>query len=121
MTCREKLKMEHPEKISDDRLGGCEGCPSGYRYLTVSQTLCPNYTEASPIKCRKCWDQEIPETENEQDHKPDNVKESVKPKLIFLMASLITELGKLDGVDFNIGYDDTLKCINFNITEREDD
>lgn len=113
--------MEYPEKIRDDHLGGCEGCPSSYGYLKASQTLCPDMILASNIKCRKCWDQEIPGTENEKDHKPDDIKESVKPKLMFLMASLITELGKLDGVDFNIEYDDTSKRIDFNITEREDD
>lgn len=33
MTCREKLKLEHPEAVSDLLWGGCMGCPSSYDYL----------------------------------------------------------------------------------------
>ena len=33
MTCREKLKKEHPDKVDDKYTGGCEGCPDTYGYL----------------------------------------------------------------------------------------
>ena len=53
MTCRERLKLEHPEKINDKLLGGCEGCPHDYGYLDKPKTC--------GRSCDKCWDREIPE------------------------------------------------------------
>lgn len=58
MTCREKLKIEHPDLVYSDAWGGCEGCPSAYDYL-----LDPLSCTASPAECAKCWDREIPGTE----------------------------------------------------------
>lgn len=62
MTCREKLKMEHPEKISPEHRGGCCGCPSGYNYL-------PDPDECHDVAdyCTKCWDREIPDTEEKKE------------------------------------------------------
>lgn len=55
MTCREKLKLEHPDKIDNECGGGCHGCPSTYGYLPTRDT-CDGFS------CWDCWDQEIPET-----------------------------------------------------------
>lgn len=62
MTCREKLKIEHPDKISPIFTGGCQGCPSFYGYMDV-----PDYCGSSQdgciniLNCKNCWDREIPD------------------------------------------------------------
>lgn len=55
MTCREKLKIEHPDCVNSDYIGGCIGCPSNYGYLRRQKEYCRNNL------CNKCWDREIPE------------------------------------------------------------
>lgn len=58
MTCREKLKMEHPELVDSQYIGGCKHCPHEYGYLTA-----PDYCSEKPTTaddCKKCWDREIP-------------------------------------------------------------
>lgn len=57
MTCREKLKLEHPEYVGSDWSGGCKGCPHAYGYL-------PKPRSCRDIDCNECWDQEIPGTEH---------------------------------------------------------
>ena len=61
MTCRERLAIEHPEKISDRHDGGCSGCPSAYNYMED-----PIYCEVSHYRCTKCWDREIPEENDDK-------------------------------------------------------
>lgn len=57
MTCREKLKIEHPEYINEIWAGGCFRCPSDYEYLPK-----PEYCPGSGYDtCERCWDREIPE------------------------------------------------------------
>ena len=58
MTCREKLKKEHPTCIDDRNCGGCFGCPSEYGYLDNPE-YCPHHSDANA--CTKCWNREIPE------------------------------------------------------------
>ena len=60
MTCREKLKQEHPSKIDPKNAwGGCEGCPSDYNYL-VNPDFCTDDSISDPdVRCAKCWDREI--------------------------------------------------------------
>jgi hypothetical protein len=54
MTCREKLKIEHPERVNnEDFRGGCWGCPHDYGYLPVVDC---------DLNCTECWDREIPGT-----------------------------------------------------------
>lgn len=62
MTCREKLKLEHPDCVSPEFMGGCSCCPCTYGYLDD-----PNYCEGYGDwdQCTECWDREIPE---EQEH-----------------------------------------------------
>ena len=57
MTCREKLKMEHPEDFDN---GGPIRCPSDYGYLNdpVDET---GRRCCHPMTCSDCWDREIPE------------------------------------------------------------
>lgn len=59
MTCREKLTKEHPEYISPQYYGGCNGCPNDYGYL-------PAPPDCDDISCEKCWDREIPGTEKKK-------------------------------------------------------
>ena len=61
MTCREKLKSEYPEDVDPDCIGGCCGCPSDHEYLPD-----PAHCQRGHDKeeCTRCWDREIPETEN---------------------------------------------------------
>ena len=64
MTCREKLAMERPEELDNERLGGCDGCPHTYGYAKEPEWCDDNnFTDE---KCRRCWDREVdPEVENE--------------------------------------------------------
>jgi hypothetical protein len=60
MTCREKLMKEHPDDVEECWLGGCCGCPDDHDYLDS-----PEYCNGSgdDALCTKCWDREIPETD----------------------------------------------------------
>ena len=74
MTCREKLKMEHPTCIDDRCCGGCYGCPDHYNYMGKPE-YCPydrndgvfENAEVTNDLCAKCWGREIPEKEEESD------------------------------------------------------
>ena len=66
MTCREKLKIEHPRSINPFSFGGCYGCPHNYGYLPLSKRLCGgNYSDFNHETCTKCWDQEVEESAKE--------------------------------------------------------
>ena len=55
MTCREKLKREHPESVSDLLWGGCAECPSHYGYLDDPEICSKDaYIENKDHICRKC-------------------------------------------------------------------
>lgn len=60
MTCREKLKLDHPEWSESQFLGAISGgCPSDYGYLED-----PPYDdefESCIIHCKDCWNRKIPE------------------------------------------------------------
>ena len=60
MTCREKLAIEHPEKICDDYGGGCAGCPYEYGYAKT-----PEWCKMTEEICRKCWDREVEEVDTQ--------------------------------------------------------
>lgn len=51
MTFKERLQIEHPEKINDRYAAGCMYCPEAYGY--EAQKDCEN-------TCAKCWNREIP-------------------------------------------------------------
>jgi hypothetical protein len=61
MTCREKLKLEHPCELDPEQVGGCNGCPSDYGYLPD-----PGDCKEAVWNCTKCWDREIPEIGNDK-------------------------------------------------------
>lgn len=64
MTCREKLKIQHPYKVTSRYIGGCCGCPHDYGYL--SKPIGCDEGQNHEL-CTKCWDREIPETESVND------------------------------------------------------
>ena len=68
MTCREKLKMEHPNWVIDRCMGGCLGCPHDYGYLDKNYNICDG--RPAFIKCKECWDREIPDTEAVETEEP---------------------------------------------------
>lgn len=57
MTCREKLKIEHPDIYNEYPFH--TGCPSNYGYLDDPKPDC------SGFYCEECWDREIPEQVSE--------------------------------------------------------
>ena len=68
MTAREKLTIEHPEKLDDLEPGGCMGCPEDYGYLPDADFCvnnCDRYGDEFE-RCKKCWDREIPEEMKEE-------------------------------------------------------
>ena len=62
MTCREKLKIEHPSEVGSRFVGGCCGCPHHFGYLDKPK-YCEPDTPKAINKCTKCWNREIPGTE----------------------------------------------------------
>ena len=78
MTAREKLVIEHPEKLNNLEPGGCMGCPKDYGYLPDDDFCtngCNRYDDLFEC-CRKCWDREIPEEMKEEKEK--NMSECCK-------------------------------------------
>lgn len=56
MTCREKMMLEHPEEVGGRYIGGCQGCPSDYKYAKDFDNCSIGADDA---ECRRCWDQEV--------------------------------------------------------------
>lgn len=69
MTFREKLQKEYPERVIKSYIGGCARCPSDYGYEKKKEEKCVMCEE----ECRKCWDREIPGTEDKEMTKADLV------------------------------------------------
>lgn len=69
MTFREKLKMEHADKIDSSKPVGCIGCPTTYGY--EKRSLCPieliRLNIGASERCKLCWDREIPGTEKKEE------------------------------------------------------
>lgn len=100
MTCREKLATEHPDCINGIAvLGGCDGCPHDYGYLTRPPYCDIDNTGLGKCKCTECWDREIPETENLENEK-ENVKmadtRKTKQELIEEINELEKQVAKYD-------------------------
>lgn len=76
MTCREKIAIEHPERIQDRAFGGVAGCPWEFGYSHRALCNDPAFKD-SPFanNCIECWNQEAIE------EKTDDVK-SDYPKIL---------------------------------------
>lgn len=113
MTARERLAIDHPDKIKPKLDGGCFGCPSTYGYLP-EPSYCHDYSGMKYGYCTKCWDREIPEKTNEKENTNTMV---MKP---IIDASDVVEPDKVDYKrEYQIlagicnGYEQTIK------TQRE--
>lgn len=73
MTCREKLKIEHPGKVHGRFMGGCSGCPDSYGYA-IRPESCKLNRDPSSENCYRCWDREISGTEETADVKSETPK-----------------------------------------------
>lgn len=88
MTCREKMAKEHPKNVGFNWAGGCKGCPDDYGYLPK-----PEYCICiDDFRCTKCWDREIPETEEIRSDIPwSKIREVINDgafSLIFIRMAL---------------------------------
>lgn len=72
MTCREKAKIEKPKHVGDKYIGGCAGCPCDHTYINMPRPddcfVANNRFDLSKEErieiCTRCWDREIPGTED---------------------------------------------------------
>ena len=96
MTCREKLKIEHPDKLTNDNWGGCAGCPHTYGYMP-RPGYCPYggndfntlRTRAQKILCTECWNREILEPKEEPETAPSEIKPIEQEPRISNMLELL--------------------------------
>ena len=113
MTCREKLKIEHPDHIDCRYVGGCFSCPdsSSHKYLRHEDRLCEKEGGLkTDDRCRRCWDQEIPTPEQEPTTKPTEQKTSI-PSMTDLQWLMRKALG-YPGIAVSITFMDD--AITFN-------
>lgn len=97
MTCREKLKIEHPEDIDPKCAGGCHKCPHDYGYMEKPKE-CVSKTYF--ISCTECWDREIPEAKA----KPTfAIGGNAKPSTLTIECETITLKQKEIGIEFDLG------------------
>lgn len=90
MTFREKLKIEHPEKVTTHAIGGCYECPHSYGYESYDDRPCKHN---SAVWCRDCWNREIPEEPKTFNFKPEGLNaliERVATKKDISVTILIT-------------------------------
>ena len=108
MTAREKLTIEHPEKLDDLEPGGCMGCPEDYGYLSDSDFCTNNYDRYGDWfeRCKKCWDREILEETKEEKEK--NMSECCKnipcnncihEEVCCLKGSLLATKNEIDHIE----------------------
>ena len=79
MTFREKLKLEHPEKVSPLFTGGCGGCPFNYGYERKLACSGYNMTDA---ECTSCWDREIPTDEPKAQEEQERHDREINAEII---------------------------------------
>ena len=102
MTCREKLKKEHPERINPKYLGGCGSCPVFYypsaRKYCEDYKRCPN----DPI-CTACWDQPVPDIEVEKIPEPTEQKPRISNMLdlLWFVEKVMANGDKMVSIDMS--------------------
>lgn len=87
MTCREKLALEHPDRVNMGFVGGCIGCPSSYEHLDIPD-YCEDVNIPAKERCTMCWGREIPETEVSVEHeltdnKPEDNEEEFTIEIVY--------------------------------------
>lgn len=66
MTFKEKLQLEHPDKVSEKHNGGMN-CPSDYGY-EIPRESGKNCKIVGGKGCEYCWNREIPEESDNINH-----------------------------------------------------
>lgn len=112
MTFREKLGKEHPHAIHPMFYGGCKGCPMGYGYTDKKPDYC---ICGSKEECTKCWDREIPETEEEKKPEVNNI-----PFDMAKIGEFVRELAKDPNLYISIGIGHGTLNIGITHTSEED-
>lgn len=105
MTCRERLKLEHPEYVDDQNTldsyaGGCCGCPDDHGYLDPPE-FCMNKDISMEERCRRRWDRTVPENKKEPE---------------FAYEHTGTPIAKVTSIDIS---DDGTLLINLDDTNNE--
>jgi hypothetical protein len=58
LSCRDRLKKEHPENINLEFFGGCLSCPDEYGYISEDKVRCDGLLRRPCQEtCTACWDQ----------------------------------------------------------------
>lgn len=65
LTCREKLKLEHPNAVDTALVGGCAGCPNDWGYAPKPDEC--GSEDGRFISCTQCWDREVEEPNDTQE------------------------------------------------------
>lgn len=89
MTCREKLALEHPDRVSYKYRGGCCGCPSAVGYLDD-----PPEEWCKAARCKECWDREIPGTNTDisNNEKENEIMSHTVPVQKMTKAQMLEEI-----------------------------
>ena len=82
MTFKEKLAIEHPDKLDDNCAGGCWGCPGNYGYEERMPGHC------TKMLCDECWNREIPGTEPTKITKDKKEKKEMETRNFSSMATM---------------------------------
>lgn len=90
MTFKEKLKIEHPEDISEEYYSGCFGCPYDHDYESVAESSV-NCTVNGGKGCEYCWNREMENTEVKTKMKKEFDWEEFKNKLNKIAVHCKTE------------------------------
>lgn len=91
MTYKERLTIEHPDNVDSRFEGGCSGCPINYGYVAPGKNLCREFDG----DCEKCWNSEMPETEN-YILKGEKEMKKTKKELLEEIAELKKEVERAD-------------------------
>lgn len=107
MTFKEKLKIEHPEDISEEYYGSCCGCPHNHDYESVAESSV-NCTKNGGKGCEYCWNREMENTEvkvevkkefNWDEFKVENNKIAVHCKTEEELKDFCKQMNKYYGKD----------------------
>ena len=103
MTCREKLKIEHPECIDESICCGCSGCPHHYGYLDRPSYCTDQYIPYIPVevRCTRCWDREIPETSPSSQGEKDGNETKNLTLIVTYNNGTLEKFFEVSGFDFS--------------------
>lgn len=75
MTFKEKLEMEHPDRVDERYQGGCYLCPNNYGYENYDSST-KNCLKKGGKGCSYCWNRETPEEKDSEHMKRDTFSKS---------------------------------------------